>query len=412
LSARRPYGAGSLYTRTNANGSETYHGRWYVEVGSRRKQVRARVGPKRPPGTRDGLTQRQAEDKLRALIAERQSEPVRPDDKTLGWAADRMFATLERKNEPGTIDGYRRDFNNHVRPRLGDKTLTAIVPEDVDGLVAALLDPNRKPRPLKPKTVRNIALQVGQIFNYGKRQRPAWVTSNPVETVDLPKIDRAADDVLHLTQPEVARLLAAINTVDEFAAVDHALYLTAAMCGLRQGELLALRWDHIDWQAQRINVRINHARKHGDRSPKSKASRRSVPLPDAVGGVLDRLSKSSAFNGSDDRVFGHPVSGDVLDYSALDRRLAATVKAAKVRPITFHGLRHTFAVQCARSGVPMVTLQHWMGHADTSATEIYARFAKDQNEVAMIETAFDSLSHSLTQSEPISPALDSAQTAQ
>jgi integrase len=55
------------------------------------------------------------------------------------------------------------------------------------------------------------------------------------------------------------------------------------------------------------------------------------------------------------------------------------VDDAKVRPLTFHGLRHTFAVHCARSGVPMVTLQHWMGHAETSATEIYARFAKDQN---------------------------------
>jgi integrase len=164
---------------------------------------------------------------------------------------------------------------------------------------------------------------------------------------------------------------------------------------------------HIGWQAQRINVRLNHARKHGDRSPKSKASRRSVPLPDVVGGELDRLSKSSAFSGAADRVFGHPTTGDALDYSALDRRLAASVKAAKVRPITFHGLRRTFAVQCTRAGVPMRTLQHWIGHSEIAATEIYARFARDQNEVAMLEGAFDALS----QSEQISAQPDSVQSA-
>src|SRR4051794_22610743 len=115
---RRPYGAGSLYTREKKDGSETYYGRWRQEDG---RQVRAVIGPKRKSGTRDGLTQKQAEAKLRAKREKTRPEPVRPDDKTLGWAADRMFTALARKNEPGTIDGYRRDFDNHVRGRLGEK---------------------------------------------------------------------------------------------------------------------------------------------------------------------------------------------------------------------------------------------------------------------------------------------------
>lgn len=408
MSEKRPYGSGSLKVEDGK-----WRARWYIEVGGRRKQVRAVVGPARKPGTRIGLTRSQAEEKLRELMAARRSAPVRPDDRTLGWAADRMYASMKAVGsvEPQTVDGYVRDFDNHVRDVLGGQALTAITAEDIEALMTALLDPKRKPRPLSAKSVRNIASQIGQVFKYARKQRPAWVESNPCESIDLPKIERGADDVPHLTQPEVTRLLAAIDGASDFATVDHALYLTAAMCGLRQGELLALRWGNIDWQAQRISVRLNHARKHGDRSPKSKASRRSVPLPDAVGGELDRLSKSSAFTGSDDRVFGHPTTGDTLDYSALDRRLAAAVKGVKVRPITFHGLRHTFAVQCARAGVPMRTLQHWMGHSEIAATEIYARFARDQNEVAMLEGAFDSLSQSLTQSEQISGQPDSPQPA-
>jgi integrase len=397
MSAKRPYGSGSLKVEDGK-----WRARWRPTPGA--PQVRAVIGPARKPGTREGLTRRQAEAKLRELMAAKRAAPDRDDERTLAWAADRMYASMKAVGsvEPQTVDGYARDFNNHVRDVLGAKPLAAVTAEDVEALMTALLDPKRKPKPLSAKSVRNIASQIGQVFKHGLRQRPAWVESNPCDSIDLPKVERDADDVPHLTQPEVTRLLAAIDGADDFATVDRVLYLTAAMCGLRQGELLALRWSHIDWTAQRINVRLNHARKHGDRSPKSKAGRRSVPLPDAVGGALDRLSKASAFSGPQDRVFGHPTTGDVLDYSALDRRLSAAVKAAGVCSITFHGLRHTFAVQCARAGVPMRTLQHWMGHAEISATEIYARFARDQNEVAMLEGAFDSLTQSLTQSERIS----------
>jgi integrase len=395
--SKRPYGTGSLKVEDGK-----WRARWWVQENGGRRQVRAVVGPARKPGTRIGITRSQAEDKLRTLMAERQSAPVRPDDKTLGWAADRMYASMKTVGnvEPQTVDGYVRDFDNHVRDVLGAKALTAITAEDIESLMTALLSTKRKPRPMSQKSVRNIASQIGQVFKYARRQRPAWAAANPCETVALPKVERDADDIQHLDQPEVVRLLDAAESDAEFGVVDRAMFLTSAMCGLRQGELLALRWGDVDWSAQRINVRLNYARKHGDRSPKSKASRRSVPLPDVVGGELDRLSKAATFSGAADRVF--TLTGDTLDYSALARRFRAAVKASEVRPITFHGLRHTFAVQCARAGVPMRTLQHWMGHSEIAATEIYARFARDQNEVAILEGAFDSLTQSLTQSEQIS----------
>jgi integrase len=79
------------------------------------------------------------------------------------------------------------------------------------------------------------------------------------------------------------------------------MYLAAAMSGMRQGELLALRWMDVDWAARRLRVRRNFVRgEYG--TPKSKRSTRSVPLADVLGGELDRLFKDSPFQADRDLV--------------------------------------------------------------------------------------------------------------
>lgn len=143
---------------------------------------------------------------------------------------------------------------------------------------------------------------------------------------------------------------------DDLARVDRVLYLIAAMTGLRQGELLALRRMDIDWVAQRIRVRRNYVRGRFG-TPKSKRSSRSVPLADEVAGELDVLFKASAYQADEDLVFGHPHTGRPLDRSQVLKRFKRTLKRAGVRPIRFHDLRHTFGTRMAAAGVPMRTLQ-------------------------------------------------------
>jgi site-specific recombinase XerD len=111
-------------------------------------------------------------------------------------------------------------------------------------------------------------------------------------------------------------------------------------------------------------------------------------------GELDRLFKASKFQADDARVFGNPLTGDPISNNEMSERPDVALKASGVERDTYHGLRHTFGVQCARAGIPIRTLQQWMGHARISTTEKYARFAKDQKEVEMIENAFAGLSHS------------------
>jgi integrase len=105
-------------------------------------------------------------------------------------------------------------------------------------------------------------------------------------------------------------------------------------------------------------------------------------------GALDRLFTSSPHQADDDLVFGHPELGSVLDASKLRKRFKATLAAAGVRPVRFHDLRHTFGTQAAASGVPLRTLQEWMGHRDYKTTLIYADYAPRSEERQMMERAF------------------------
>ncbi len=165
------------------------------------------------------------------------------------------------------------------------------------------------------------------------------------------------------------------------------MYLAAAMTGMRQGELIALRWMDVDWIARRIRVRRNYVRGEFG-TPKSKRSTRSIPLADVLGGALDRLYQDTRWKQDDDLVFAHPHTGKPIDRSRLLKRFKAALKRAGVRPVRFHDLRHTFGTRMAAAGVPMRTLQEWMGHRDFKTTLIYADYAPSAGEVDLVNLAF------------------------
>src|SRR5215203_4041149 len=139
------------------------------------------------------------------------------------------------------------------------------------------------------------------------------------------------------------------------------------MTGLRRGALLGLRWSDVDWLAGKLRVRRAYVRgEYG--TTKSRRGFRAVPLADRVGAELEALSRRSAFTVDDELVFGHPQTGAPLDRSKVSKRFKAAVKRAGVRDVRFHDLRHTFGTRMAAVGVPMRTLQEWMGHRDIATT--------------------------------------------
>ena len=167
------------------------------------------------------------------------------------------------------------------------------------------------------------------------------------------------------------------------------LYLTATMTGMRQGEVRALRWQDIDWLASRVRVRRNYVRgKYG--TPKSRRSTRSVPLADRLAGELERHYQASNYQSDDDLVFCHPHTGIPSTTPKLLKRFKDALKAAGLRDMRWHDLRHSFATRMAAAGVPMRTLQEWMGHRNFATTLIYADYAPSAREAELVEQAFES----------------------
>jgi len=235
-----------------------------------------------------------------------------------------------------------------------------------------------------PKSIRNYLGLLHSLFVYAERK--GWTHSNPVKHVEKPRAGSDDPDIRFLDQDELDALARAVPD-DVLGRLERPLYLTAAMTGLRQGELIGLRWRDVDWPAGRLRVRQSYVRGEFG-SPKSKRSSRSVPLADEVAGALDRHFKASAYSEDDDLVFCHPHTGRPLGRSKTVDRFKKSLKAAGVREVRFHDLRHTFGTRMAAAGVSLRTVQEWMGHRDFKATLIYADYAPDAHERDLVQRAF------------------------
>jgi len=234
------------------------------------------------------------------------------------------------------------------------------------------------------------------IFDFARRR--GWVMENPCKLVDKPRATDVDADIRFLDGPEVDALLAGVAD-DDLGRVERVLYLAAVMTGMRQGELLALRWCDVDWLAQRIRVRRSWVRGEFG-TPKSKRSTRSVPLADVLGGELDRHHQQSACREDEDLVSAHPHTGKPIDRSKLLKRYKAALRRAGLRELRFHDLRHTFGTRMAAAGVAMRTLQEFMGHRDFKTTLIYADYAPGANEADLVNAAFSPATNSSTNLRP------------
>lgn len=424
--SRRPRGTGMVYPKGN-----TWMGKWYV----RGKPVKRSLGAVRQPGSRDGLTKTQAEARLREEIAATvKAPPPVAQRMSVEDAGLRLIRQLRAKNrKDSTLGNYESYLRVHLVPYFGEMPIADITVDDVEDLIEECLENH------SIKSTLNYLGLLHSIFDFAVRRR--WAHENPCKLAEKPDAEDGDKDIRFLDQAELDALIdaagvryrhgpktleraarvrtlrdaeklpwkkiaAAIGTAESTAIylyrcepeamsvsdedlrrVDRVLYLTAAMTGLRQGELLALRWMDVDWLARKIRVRRNYVRgKFG--TPKSKRSSRAVPLADRVARELELLFQASAFQDEQDLVFCHPHTGKPLDRGQVRKRFKAALKRAGVRQVRFHDLRHTFGTRCAASGVPMRTLQEWLGHRDIKTTQIYADYAPAANEAGLVDAAF------------------------
>jgi integrase len=363
--AKRSYGTGRLYVVVDRGGRASWYGSWWVG-GTR---VKRKIGVKRTTGNADGLTRTQAERELRRRV-DATVVVAQGQRRTVGEAGEAYIAHLENvmERKRTTIADYRGYLRRHLAPFFGDRPMDRIEPAKVEGYLHA-----KRREGLSPKTVQNHLNFLHGLFAFGIRR--AWAATNPVAMVERPRAHRSAHRRIRFLQPEELEAVLRAVPADALGVLERPLYLTAAMTGLRQGELLALRWSDVDWTANRVRVAESFTRGAFD-SPKSHRGR-SVPMADRLAGELERHFQRSHYRGDHHLVFAHPTTGHVLDASKVRKRFRAALARAGVRDLTFHELRHTFGTQMAAAGAPLRAIQEWMGHADASTTQIYAHYAPD-----------------------------------
>ena len=189
--------------------------------------MQRKLGPVRQPGTRQGLTRKQAEAARRRM---QEVLPAPPGSRpTVADAGERLLDHLEALGrKPTTLATYRSQFTTHLVPHLGAVPVDRVTPEQVEALIAEMRRGGSS-----AKTIRNAVTLLHQVFAFAQRKR--WCETNPCEAVDRPQVTDSPE-IHFLTANEIEALLRAVPLDDPYGPTDHALFLTAVMTGLRQGD--------------------------------------------------------------------------------------------------------------------------------------------------------------------------------
>jgi len=374
------------YVRTiERKGGAVFYAKLKLPDGSQPQRRLGKVWTKRtrPP---DGyLTRGMAEARLDAILSG--DDPlvnIAPSHVTFRQACDEHLRYLEhdRQRKPSYLRDCRSVVRCYLLPALGESTaVEAITTGDVEALRERLIA-----KPLAHKTAQKVLVLLGGILARAKRK--GWVTVNPCENAEKVTVRRS--DEFNVLDVEQVHAVARAAADGQLAA----LFTVAAFTGLRQGEVLALRWRHVDFANRILHVRRNlPAGASQEDTPKSHRAR-SVPLSDQAVVALDGLSRREHFTGPDDLVFGTVVGEHLNDdvvrdafYDALEAAALGHLRA-KAEPITFHDLRHTFGTQCAAKGIDLRRIQAWMGHANIATTMRYLHYVPQHDDAARLTAAF------------------------
>jgi integrase len=339
------------------------------------------------------LTPKEAEAELRRLLEHdaAKSRTPRTSQGTLVTFTDAAEAWVdhgERKRnlKRSTLRDYRQVLDTYLLPLPGDEESS----DTPFGRAPFASKPLRDIRPSEVKawydalpygrTAEKLLMVVQAIFAHARSR--GWTEADPCASVERQQVCYSGDYDFYSGE-EIAALTRAAASEQ-----DAALYLTAAMTGLRRGELVALRWRDIDFPGQAIRVRANYS--HGELVTPKSGKVRSVPMVPEVAHALARLSQRELFMGDEYPVFVGQV-GQHIDASALRRRYVAAVKRAQLRPLPFHSLRHHFG-SMAVNRASLVQVQSWMGHAHIQTTARYLHAKSQADDAALLASAFVSAS--------------------
>jgi integrase len=312
-----------------------------------------------------------------------------------------------------TYDGYEHLLRMHVKPDLGHVKLAKLTPQEVQAWMTRLGERPSKPHrpggpagpPLSARTIRyahavlrhalNMALQFG------------LVARNAAAAAKPPRLGNGA--VEPLTPSQALHLLSAADEAgDRFVH----LYTVAVAEGLRQGELLGLKWQDIDGDAGQLRIVRTLQAVDGKPAfvePKTHRSRRAIQLSrtglEALGAQRELQAQEREIAGTHwhediapefrDLIFTN-LRGAPLDGSHVTKAFQRRLEATGLPKQRFHDLRHATATFLLAEGVPMKVVSEKMGHAQIGITmNLYSHVT-----LAMQQEAADRIDQVLEKTKP------------
>lgn len=315
-----------------------------------------------------GKTKREVRDKLNKTLTEIQEGAyIEPTNMTVGQWLDTWLKEYKVNVRPETKASYEMHIRVHLKPDLGKIRLNKLTTHQIQLLYNKLINE----RGLSPKTVKNAhgalhaALEQAKINGY--------LRINPSEGVVLPRIEK--EEIKAMDTEDVSAFLKAIKG-DPY---ELPLFVDL-FTGLRQGELLGLTWDCVDFEKGTILVNKQHNRAKGEKEFHFSLLKNSRPRSlTPASAVMDALREQkrrqeewakaagSAWDNHENLVFTTEL-GRYINNKTLWMNFKRIAKEFGMSELRFHDLRHTFSVNSLQAGDDIKTVQENLGHATASFT--------------------------------------------
>jgi integrase len=365
-------------------------GRWAIvlevhdpETGKRKRKWHSFKGGKR-----------EAQIECARLIADLDSGAyLEPTKTTISAFLDHWLAHIKSQISPRSHERYSEIIAKNVKPAIGAVVLAKLRPAQISAAYdKALLNGRRDGSGgLSPATVVYMHRLIKQALSHAVRWQ--LLTRNPADAIDPPKLERGSMSTYDMAQ--TAELLEALRGSRLMIPV-----MLGVLCGLRRGEIAALRWLNIDLRGKQMSiVQSAEQTKAGIRYKEPKSGRaRTVALSTTVADELRRhkIQQSEELlrlgvRQTDDgfvhaREDGHPIQPRSI--SQAWRQKLATLDLPRIR---FHDLRHAHATHLLSSGVHPKIASERLGHSKVGITlDLYSHVLPGMQEdaAARVDEAF------------------------
>jgi integrase len=380
------------------------NGSWWVFIDYHGKRKAKKIG------TREAAEKVKREIEARLALGQFSIGPAITVP-TLREYAGQWFSSHVRPHlKPSTVESYEVILDRHLLPRFGDTPIDRITHGSVKAYVGELVSAAKLGR----NTVRNILACFRALLNQAVED--GALESNPAQRLGKQtRTARGARNADFLTEGEAASFLEAVKAL---RPERYPLFLAALRTGMREGELLALRWDDIQFGESEgdrnrfILVRRNFTRgqftspkNHKERIDMSKELRRALM-------ELRDQRMLEAFAGGESEVgglvFASQTGGPLDSRNVYHRDFLPCLEVAGLRRVTFHALRHTFASTLIQHGASLVYAQSQLGHSSIQVTvDVYGHLLPGAD-IRWIDglDAETSPRQSATQTQPTSESVE------